>query len=240
VQDEGSQLVALALARASLDGPDSLSWLDLCAGPGGKSALLGGLVALEGGRLDAVEPAAHRAELVRRAVDGLPVTVHVADGRDAPLPDAAFDRVLVDAPCTGLGALRRRPESRWRRRPPPRRVTAATTPTVSARCGEHVTLAEAKQPQEGAQRGRGADPGEQPAHPAVAQQVHIADRVRAGNHPGDQGEDLRGGVRGDREALGEHRGQPAPIGKRHHRHQPRTGHEVRIVEPRLDRAASVR
>jgi 16S rRNA (cytosine967-C5)-methyltransferase len=117
VQDEGSQLVTLALTRASLDGPDGLSWLDLCAGPGGKSALLGGLVGLEGGTLDAVEPAAHRAELVRRAVDGLPVTVHVADGRDAPLPDAAFDRVLVDAPCTGLGALRRRPESRWRRRP---------------------------------------------------------------------------------------------------------------------------
>jgi 16S rRNA (cytosine967-C5)-methyltransferase len=117
VQDEGSQLVTLALARAPLDGPDGLRWLDLCAGPGGKSALLGGLVAVEGGTLDAVEPAEHRAELVRRVVEGLPVTVHIADGREAPLPDAAFDRVLVDAPCTGLGALRRRPEARWRRRP---------------------------------------------------------------------------------------------------------------------------
>jgi len=119
VQDEGSQLVALALTRVPLDDQpaDGRRWLDLCAGPGGKSALLGGLVALEGGTLDAVEPAEHRAELVRRAVDGLPVTVHVADGREAPLPDAAFDRVLVDAPCTGLGALRRRPEARWRRRP---------------------------------------------------------------------------------------------------------------------------
>ena len=119
VQDEGSQLVALALTRVPLgDQPaDGHRWLDLCAGPGGKSALLGGLVGLEGGTLDAVEPAEHRADLVRRAVDGLPVTVHVADGRTAPLPDAAFDRVLVDAPCTGLGALRRRPEARWRRRP---------------------------------------------------------------------------------------------------------------------------
>jgi 16S rRNA (cytosine967-C5)-methyltransferase len=117
VQDEGSQLVTLALTRAPLDGADGLAWLDLCAGPGGKSVLLGGLVALEGGTLDAVEPSTHRADLVRRAVDGLPVTVHTADGRDAPLPDAAFDRVLVDAPCTGLGALRRRPEARWRRRP---------------------------------------------------------------------------------------------------------------------------
>jgi len=116
VQDEGSQLVALALTRVPVDG-DGHRWLDLCAGPGGKAALLGGLVAIEGGTLDAVEPAEHRAELVRRAVDGLPVAVHVADGRSAPLPDAAFDRVLVDAPCTGLGALRRRPEARWRRRP---------------------------------------------------------------------------------------------------------------------------
>jgi 16S rRNA (cytosine967-C5)-methyltransferase len=117
VQDEGSQLVALAVTRAPLDGPDTLRWLDLCAGPGGKAALLGALVGLEGGTLDALEPSEHRADLVRRAVDGLPVTVHTADGRSAPLPDATFDRVLVDAPCTGLGALRRRPEARWRRRP---------------------------------------------------------------------------------------------------------------------------
>lgn len=117
VQDEGSQLVALALSRAALAGEDTGRWLDLCSGPGGKAALLGGLLAMDGGTLDAVEPAEHRADLVRQATDGLPVTVHVADGREAPLPDAAFDRVLVDAPCTGLGALRRRPEARWRRRP---------------------------------------------------------------------------------------------------------------------------
>jgi 16S rRNA (cytosine967-C5)-methyltransferase len=117
VQDEGSQLVALALARAPLAGVDGGRWLDLCSGPGGKAALLGGLAALDGGALDAVERSESRAGLVRRATDGLPVTVHQADGRSAPLPDAAFDRVLVDAPCTGLGALRRRPEARWRRQP---------------------------------------------------------------------------------------------------------------------------
>jgi 16S rRNA (cytosine967-C5)-methyltransferase len=117
VQDEGSQLVALALSRAGLTGTDTGRWLDLCAGPGGKAALLGGLAALDGVDVDAVEVSTHRADLVRRAVDGLPVTVHVADGREAPLPDGAYDRVLVDAPCTGLGALRRRPEARWRRRP---------------------------------------------------------------------------------------------------------------------------
>jgi 16S rRNA (cytosine967-C5)-methyltransferase len=117
VMDEGSQLVALALAGAGLDGPDGGRWLDLCAGPGGKATLLGGLADLVGGTLDAVEPAEHRAGLVRSATRGQPVTVHVADGREAPLPDGVFDRVLVDAPCTGLGALRRRPEARWRREP---------------------------------------------------------------------------------------------------------------------------
>lgn len=121
VQDEGSQLVALALAGAPLEGPD-LRWLDLCAGPGGKAALLGALVGTAGGALDAVERSEHRARLVSQACDGLPVTVRVADGRDwrpeeHGLPGGGYDRVLVDAPCTGLGALRRRPEARWRRQP---------------------------------------------------------------------------------------------------------------------------
>ena len=117
VQDEGSQLVALALANAPLLGADTGRWLDLCAGPGGKAVLLGSLLAIDGGTLEAVEQSEHRADLVRRATDGLPVTVYTADGRQAPAPDAQYDRVLVDAPCTGLGALRRRPEARWRRRP---------------------------------------------------------------------------------------------------------------------------
>jgi 16S rRNA (cytosine967-C5)-methyltransferase len=119
VQDEGSQLVALALAEAPLQGPDA-RWLDLCAGPGGKAALLGGLAAGRGASLLAVERQPHRAELVRRAVARLPagaVEVVTADGTVAAWPTASFDRVLVDAPCSGVGALRRRPESRWRRTP---------------------------------------------------------------------------------------------------------------------------
>ncbi|NKY19934.1 rRNA small subunit methyltransferase B [Tsukamurella spumae] len=116
VQDEGSQLVARAAAVAPLDGPDGGRWLDLCAGPGGKAALLGSLAAIDGARVDAVEPAEHRAELVRKAVKGLPVDVHVADGRRSGL-EPGYDRVLVDAPCSGIGALRRRPEARWRKQP---------------------------------------------------------------------------------------------------------------------------
>jgi 16S rRNA (cytosine967-C5)-methyltransferase len=114
VQDEGSQLVALATAGLPLDGPDS-RWLDLCAGPGGKAALLAGLAVSRAARLTANEVAPHRAELVRRAVAGQ-AQVTVGDGRAGPWEPGSYDRVLVDAPCTGLGALRRRPEVRWRRR----------------------------------------------------------------------------------------------------------------------------
>lgn len=118
VQDEGSQLVAVALANAPIQGQDT-RWLDLCAGPGGKAGLLGALARLRGATVTAVEVAPHRAELVARAVRGLPVEVVCADGRavGTDIPEAVFDRVLVDAPCSGLGALRRRPESRWRRQP---------------------------------------------------------------------------------------------------------------------------
>lgn len=119
VQDEGSQLVALALAAAPLDGPDA-RWLDMCAGPGGKTALLTGLAARRDGRLLAADVRAHRAGLVARAIGsgaGERAGVVVADGRAGPWRPGTFDRILVDAPCTGLGALRRRPEARWRRRP---------------------------------------------------------------------------------------------------------------------------
>ncbi len=118
VQDEGSQLVAIALAAAPLDGPD-LRWLDLCAGPGGKAALLAALAAERGAGVVANERLPHRAELVRRALRGADGVLGVVtgDGTRPPWPPGSFDRVLVDAPCTGLGALRRRPEARWRRQP---------------------------------------------------------------------------------------------------------------------------
>jgi 16S rRNA (cytosine967-C5)-methyltransferase len=118
VQDEASQLVARALTLAELDGPDTGRWLDLCAGPGGKTALLAALAQVLGGgvRVTAIEPAPRRADLVEQNTRGLGVDVLRVDGREPGVPPG-FDRVLADVPCTGLGALRRRPEARWRRQP---------------------------------------------------------------------------------------------------------------------------
>lgn len=118
VQDEGSQLVTLALVNAQLEGPDE-RWLDMCAGPGGKAALLAGLTTQCGARLLAVEKHEHRARLVEQALRGNAGEheVLVADATDPPWPADDFDRVMLDVPCSGLGALRRRPEARWRRQP---------------------------------------------------------------------------------------------------------------------------
>lgn len=114
VQDEGSQLCALALAAAPVSGRDE-RWLDLCAGPGGKTALLAALAAERGATVSANDLHPHRAELVRQATAAWQVEVSVGDARAMPERPGGYDRVLVDAPCTGLGALRRRPEARWRR-----------------------------------------------------------------------------------------------------------------------------
>jgi 16S rRNA (cytosine967-C5)-methyltransferase len=119
VQDEGSQLVALALAAAAPIAQGE-RWLDLCAGPGGKTALLAAIAQRHGVTLEANEVVPARAGLVRNALRPVPgeVVVHVQDGRElAHDRRGEFDRILVDAPCTGLGALRRRPEARWRKSP---------------------------------------------------------------------------------------------------------------------------
>ncbi len=117
VQDEASQLAAIALARTGIDGPDA-RWLDLCAGPGGKARLLAGLAAARGARLVAAEPREHRARLVLAATLATGGCGVVAADALAPAwQPGGFDRVIADVPCSGLGALRRRPESRWRRMP---------------------------------------------------------------------------------------------------------------------------
>jgi len=119
VQDEGSQLVALALAGAAPIRAGE-RWLDLCAGPGGKTALLGAIARQHDVELEANEIVPTRARLVRSALRAVPgdIAVHEQDGRSfGGSHPGEFDRILVDAPCTGLGALRRRPEARWRKTP---------------------------------------------------------------------------------------------------------------------------
>ena len=120
VQDEGSQLAALALSRFEPVQPGE-RWLDLCAGPGGKAALLAAEAAQAGATLVANELVPARVGLVRKALAAFGDTVSVVEG-DARRygqdgSGVRYDRVLLDAPCTGLGALRRRPEARWRKVP---------------------------------------------------------------------------------------------------------------------------
>ncbi|MEO6941845.1 MAG: transcription antitermination factor NusB [Terrimesophilobacter sp.] len=124
VQDEGSQLAALALSRARPIRPGE-RWLDMCAGPGGKSAVLAAEALAEGAHGKPVTLVANeiipvRAQLVRTALQIFPDAPEVLeeDGRDiGHHMSGVFDRILLDAPCSGLGALRRRPEARWRKQP---------------------------------------------------------------------------------------------------------------------------
>ena len=115
VQDQGSQLAGILFVNAS-PVAEGERWLDLCAGPGGKAALLAAVAAQTGADLTANEVLEHRANLVRQAIKPVNSSVRVTnnDGREfGKNHPATYDRILVDAPCTGLGSLRRRPESRW-------------------------------------------------------------------------------------------------------------------------------
>jgi 16S rRNA (cytosine967-C5)-methyltransferase len=111
VQDAASQLVAGFVASQ----PGSTT-LDVCAAPGGKATA----IAASGGRVVATDVRTSRMGLITANVDRLGLTnvdVVQADGRRPPFAPRPFDRVLVDAPCTGLGVLRRRPDARWRAMP---------------------------------------------------------------------------------------------------------------------------
>lgn len=115
VQDQGSQLVTLALVSAPIEVNDD-NWLDMCAGPGGKAAIMAALSLPSGKRFVPNEVSEHRAQLVANALEPLGnFQVRTLDGRAYGQGKEKFSRILLDAPCTGLGSLRRRPESRWRR-----------------------------------------------------------------------------------------------------------------------------
>ena len=112
VQDQGSQLAALVAAAATtLDSTSRV--LDACAGPGGKTAVLASTIDPP---VVAVEQHAHRAQLIEDSVRALPadaVSVVTGDVLEHLKDAAPYDLILLDAPCSGLGALRRRPEARW-------------------------------------------------------------------------------------------------------------------------------
>lgn len=110
IQDEGSQLVALLLEPQPSD-----LLLDACAAPGGKTAVL--QTRAPQARILAMDRHPHRARLLARLHESRHSWVIAADASQ-PLPvRAAFDRILVDAPCSGTGTLARNPEIRWRLQP---------------------------------------------------------------------------------------------------------------------------
>ncbi len=117
IQDEGSQLAGLLLSE--IPGAENSAWLDVCAGPGGKAALLAATSRVQHSTLTANEIVPARVGLVEDALAPFSnVIITNEDGRsfNSEHPDF-FERILLDAPCTGLGALRRRPEARWRKQP---------------------------------------------------------------------------------------------------------------------------
>lgn len=107
VQDTASQKI---VASMNVDPGEVV--VDMCAAPGGKATGL----ASAGAIVLAADLAPHRVELIAENVDrlGSRVTPIVADGLFAPVRSGSVDRVLIDAPCSGLGSLRRRPDARWR------------------------------------------------------------------------------------------------------------------------------
>jgi 16S rRNA (cytosine967-C5)-methyltransferase len=110
VQDRSSQWVA-----AAVEATDGERVLDVCAAPGGKTTA----IATNGATVIANDRRPGRARLVQQNARtlGLEVAVVAADGTLPPWRAGAFDAVLLDAPCSGLGALRRRADARWRIRP---------------------------------------------------------------------------------------------------------------------------
>lgn len=115
IQDLGSQLVGHFAAPKK-----DAQILDACAGLGGKTLLLARLAGPKA-KITAVDPQKSKLMLLDDRLENTPFadSIHLVTGEVKDLPDEAtdFDLVLVDAPCSGLGVLRRHPETRWRRSP---------------------------------------------------------------------------------------------------------------------------
>jgi 16S rRNA (cytosine967-C5)-methyltransferase len=114
VQDESAMLVAQALAPSA-----GSHVLDLCAAPGGKTTHLAELMDNQG-QIVACDIHPHKMKLITDHAQRLGISIiriMAQDGRQLPqqLPTASFDAILLDAPCSGLGVMRRRPEIKWRR-----------------------------------------------------------------------------------------------------------------------------
>ena len=109
-QSAAAQLVGLVVGAK-----DGERTLDLCAAPGGKATMLAGEVTA----VEVNEARARELDETARRLGASNVRVVVADGRALPAELTGFDRALVDAPCSGLGVLNRRPDLRWRAEPLP-------------------------------------------------------------------------------------------------------------------------
>jgi 16S rRNA (cytosine967-C5)-methyltransferase len=136
VQDEASQIVPLVM-----DARPGERVLDLCASPGGKTTALAAAMQ-DRGIVVATDVRSRRMGLLREAVRRSGARhVHVLQvGAEGPLPfrDGSFDRVLVDAPCSGLGTIRRDPDIRWRRQPDDLAAFARAQVALLARAGPLV------------------------------------------------------------------------------------------------------
>lgn len=133
VQDRSSQWVAALVGAEEGDRV-----FDVCSAPGGKSTAM----ARSGAFVVAGEVQGHRARLVVANAQrlGLHIPVVGADGEAPPFADCTFDRVLIDAPCSGLGALRRRPDARWHVQPEDITELAALQRRILRACASLVRV----------------------------------------------------------------------------------------------------
>ncbi len=136
VQDEASQLIA-----GLVDAAPGSRILDLCASPGGKTLALSA-AAGPAGAVVACDVRPHRLRLLRRTITRCRLTnvriVHVAHDGAVPFASAVFDAVLIDAPCSGLGTVRRDPDIKWRRSPDDLPRFAATQHDLLMRAADVV------------------------------------------------------------------------------------------------------